>query len=119
MRIGFIAVADLSPRAHFGVQVDVMCPLHTPFSCLLDGLQISTGATYGKRNITAEESNPTAISVVVRNKDSGRARRFEVKPEVSTLFTWFEKYGGEGAAKNVWSEPCDRLFVSEQFVPGA
>jgi len=112
MRIGFIAVTDLSPRPHFGIQVDVMCPLQTPFSCLLDGLQISTGATYGKRNITAEESNPTAMSVVVTNKDTGRAARFDVNPETCAFVRdWFDKEGGEAAARMVWSVPSENLFV--------
>jgi formylmethanofuran dehydrogenase subunit E len=112
MRLGDAAVAELVIRSHFDVHVDAACPLHTPFSCLLDGLQVGTGATLGKRNITALESGPTEISVTVANKETGRCLRFDLRPEAGQLISgWFDELGGEGAAKKVWSEPFDSLFV--------
>lgn len=115
MRIGSDAVCELSLSSHFAVQVDVNCPLRTPFSCLLDGLQLSTGATYGKRNITATESSPDAIKVVVTNKQTGRSLDFEVKPQACTLISeWFATHGGEEAARQVWSASRDSLLSSAQ-----
>lgn len=115
MRIGAIAVADLGLRPHFGVQADVACPLYTPFSCILDGLQLSTGATLGKRNISAKDSSQTSISVTITNKDSGRSMTFTVSPDAGDLLAaWFQEQGGEGAARRIWTEPSSRLFVIEQ-----
>lgn len=48
---GEAAIKKLKCRKHFGIDVKVWGAAQKPKSCLIDGLQLSTGATYGKGNI--------------------------------------------------------------------
>jgi formylmethanofuran dehydrogenase subunit E len=79
VRMGEHACGVLRIPQHFGLSVVVECPEGPPHTCLIDGLQLSTGATMGKENIshkTSEEMRVTIIvekagmTVVYRLKDS-------------------------------------------------
>jgi formylmethanofuran dehydrogenase subunit E len=48
---GEFALKKLKAKKYFGLQVEVWGANKKPKSCLIDGLQLSTGATYGKGNI--------------------------------------------------------------------
>jgi formylmethanofuran dehydrogenase subunit E len=48
---GEIALRRLKAKKFFGLMVTVWGATQRPKSCLIDGLQLSTGATYGKGNI--------------------------------------------------------------------
>ena len=48
---GQFAVEKLNCKKYFGLRVKVWGARLKPKSCLIDGLQLSTGATYGKGNI--------------------------------------------------------------------
>jgi formylmethanofuran dehydrogenase subunit E len=48
---GNLALKELRCKKHFGINIKVWGANKKPESCLIDGLQLSTGATYGKGNI--------------------------------------------------------------------
>ncbi|MDD2752787.1 MAG: formylmethanofuran dehydrogenase subunit E family protein [Candidatus Omnitrophica bacterium] len=48
---GNLAIKKLNCKKYFGLEVKVWGAHKKPRSCLVDGLQLSTGATYGKGNI--------------------------------------------------------------------
>jgi formylmethanofuran dehydrogenase subunit E len=48
---GELALKKLRCKKYFGLKVMVWGANKKPKSCLIDGLQLSTGATYGKGNI--------------------------------------------------------------------
>ncbi|MFA5116274.1 MAG: FmdE family protein [Candidatus Omnitrophota bacterium] len=48
---GELALKKLKAGKHFGIEVKVWGADQRPKSCFIDGLQLSTGATYGKGNI--------------------------------------------------------------------
>lgn len=48
---GDLALKKLKIKRYFGVEVRVWGANKKPKSCLIDGLQLSTGATYGKGNV--------------------------------------------------------------------
>lgn len=48
---GELALKKLKCQKYFGLDVSVWGANKKPRSCLIDGLQLSTGATYGKGNI--------------------------------------------------------------------
>jgi len=58
----------------------VMVPLRTPFSCIIDGVQCSTGCTLGKLNIKASDS--PRFEVIIRNKRNGKEIIIKIKREV-------------------------------------
>jgi len=63
---GEFAVKKLGCRKYFGLGVKVWGANKKPKSCLIDGLQLSTGATYGKGNIT--KFNGPAIKIKFCNR---------------------------------------------------
>ncbi len=48
---GEVALKKLRCKKYFGLEVKVWGAMKKPKFCLIDGLQLSTGATYGKGNI--------------------------------------------------------------------
>jgi len=48
---GEYAIEKLGCKKYFGIEVSVWGATKRPKSCLIDGLQLATGATYGKGNI--------------------------------------------------------------------
>ena len=69
--MGEYALKKLKARPHFGLEVKVWGAKNKPQSCLIDGLQISTGCTYGKGNIV--KYNGKVIRVSFLNCDSERS----------------------------------------------
>lgn len=109
MKAGAEALRILEARPHFGLSARVGCRLATPVSCLIDGVQWMTGATYGKRNLFAEESEDVWIEVT--RADTGARVRFALRPGVpDAMARWLEQMGDEPAAMHVYSLPTAELF---------
>lgn len=66
--MGGYALKQIKAKPHFGLEVKVWGAKDKPKSCLIDGLQLSTGCTYGKGNIV--KYNGKAIKVSFINRDS-------------------------------------------------
>ena len=49
--LGDYALKKIKAKRYFGLSVIARIPNHKPISCLIDGLQLSTGCTLGKDNI--------------------------------------------------------------------
>ena len=65
--MGGYALKKIKAKPHFGLEVKVWGAKDKPKSCLIDGLQLSTGCTYGKGNIV--KYNGKAIKVSFLNRD--------------------------------------------------
>lgn len=59
---GEAAIKELKCKKHFGLEVKVWGATRKPKSCLIDGLQLSTGATYGKGNIKTNNGKRIRVS---------------------------------------------------------
>ncbi|MDI6606088.1 MAG: formylmethanofuran dehydrogenase subunit E family protein [Candidatus Omnitrophota bacterium] len=70
IRAGELALDKLGCGKYFGVKVRVWGVARRPKSCLIDGLQLSTGATYGKGNI--EKLNSPCVKIEVRSGDRNK-----------------------------------------------
>lgn len=108
MLIGRRALELLNARKYFGVRVAIHCPPKPPQSCIVDGLQLSTGATYGKGNIVLIPSDEIAVDFV--NTDANKSLRVVVAEDaISKMREWLKELGDEGAARKVAS--CgEKLF---------
>lgn len=62
---GEAALKKLKCKKYFGLHVKIWGSSKKPKSCLIDGLQMSTGATYGKGNI--EKKAGDMIKIEFRN----------------------------------------------------
>ena len=67
---GEIALNKLGSKKYFGMKVKVWGANKKPKSCLIDGLQLSTGATYGKGNI--HKLNSKKIKVLFEDLKNNR-----------------------------------------------
>ncbi|NQT13688.1 MAG: hypothetical protein HQ582_13125 [Planctomycetes bacterium] len=78
-RLGMAAVREVDATGYFDVEVICEGPfVKPPKSCFLDGLQVATGATLGKRNIHWT-GNPTD-DIVVRVRNTRTGAQAEVRP---------------------------------------
>ena len=59
LRIGMIAVRILKPKRLHELSATVWTRKSPPQSCVLDGIQVSSGCTLGKGNIRVKESRRT------------------------------------------------------------
>jgi len=55
LRMGLLALKELAADGFFDMRCVVKLPYRPPYSCIVDGIQVSTGCTMGKRNIEVEE----------------------------------------------------------------
>jgi formylmethanofuran dehydrogenase subunit E len=82
--MGMAALHAVDAKGYFDVEITCEGPfVKPPASCFLDGLQISTGATLGKRNLQWIESEK--IVVHVKNTRTGKTARLQPKEEFIAL----------------------------------
>jgi formylmethanofuran dehydrogenase subunit E len=55
LRMGLLALKKLDSEGWFGIRCEARLHWSPPDSCVIDGLQVSTGCTMGKHNISVEE----------------------------------------------------------------
>ncbi len=75
--VGELAIKELSRRKYFGLEVKVWGANKKPKSCLIDGLQLSTGATYGKDNIKKLNGSIIKMEFLNRTNDKKLTLRFK------------------------------------------
>lgn len=103
LKIGADAYAKLQFRSHFGVKVLVKGPMRRPITCMLDGLQWSTGATLGKGNIAMAECSSLSVEIV---DGDGRSVRYSVPVSLGDQFAnLITEVGEEEATYQVWNDP--------------
>ncbi|TRZ94051.1 hypothetical protein D4R78_07010 [bacterium] len=77
---GEAALKKLNADKYFGLDVKVRGAAKKPKSCLIDGLQLSTGATYGKGNI--RKLNGAAIKIIFSNRKNNKKIVLELKNNI-------------------------------------
>ena len=107
---GEFALRKLRCKKYFGLQVKVWGANKKPKSCLIDGLQLSTGATYGKGNIEKLNSSLTKIIFRDRIKDKKITLRFRdnLSEEMERLKTHKDS---ENFAKKIYKISPENLFI--------
>lgn len=78
---GDLALKRLKCKKYFGINVKVRGADKKPKSCLIDGLQLSTGASYGKGNI--RKFNANIIKIIFRNNCNNKKVVLVIKREIS------------------------------------
>jgi len=81
-RLGMAGLRNVGAKGHFDIEVTCEGPfVKPPKSCFLDGLQVATGATLGKRNLLLRRADP----IVIRVKNTRTGARAEVRPTPKLL----------------------------------
>ena len=75
VRMGEAAIKTLklSDEERHGLLANVKVPLHPPFSCLLDGIQVSTTCTIGNQRLQIKNSK-TIQATFTRQKDAKKVK---------------------------------------------
>ncbi|MFH2111986.1 MAG: formylmethanofuran dehydrogenase subunit E family protein [Candidatus Bathyarchaeota archaeon] len=68
LRMGLAALDKLDSRGWFGIRCKAYLRWAPPDSCVIDGVQSSTGCTMGKHNIEVEEAGGIAVEFSVGEK---------------------------------------------------
>ena len=108
IRMGLLALDQLEAKGYFDLTVEIELEYRTPMSCLIDGLQISTGCTLGKGNITVK-NNPIPIKVLIKSKTNHKTMIVSLKLEIYQLID-FKKNSGENLADRILDMSDDELF---------
>lgn len=83
-RLGAAGLAAVQSQGYFGIEVTCTGPFAAPpKSCMVDGVQLSTGATLGKRNLTIIDSAEYTLKIV--NLKNGKSAIIRPKPEILQL----------------------------------
>ena len=108
--MGEYAVKTLKARKYFGLEVKVWGAGKRPRSCLIDGLQLSTGATYGKGNIAKYNGNKVKVNFsgvnLPRAITCGLTREIEV-----ILNQTKEHAANEQLARRLYCRDPRRIFT--------
>lgn len=89
VRLGIAARDAAGTKGYFDLEVVVEGPFaQPPKSCFLDGVQVATGATWGKRNIEWKPADQ--IVVRVRNLRTGQIAEARPSDELIKLATSFK-----------------------------
>lgn len=78
--MGEYGIKKISARKFFGLEVKVSGLNKKPRSCLIDGLQLSTGATLGKGNIKV--NGLKIILVKFMNQKNKKSIAVSLRPEI-------------------------------------
>lgn len=106
IRMGLLALDQLGAKGYFGLSTEVELEYRTPMSCLIDGLQISTGCTMGKGNIKVK-NNPVPIKVTIKSEQ--KTITVTIKPEIYQLMD-FKKNTDEDLAEKILKMGDRELF---------
>jgi len=117
VRIGSLAkrVLNTSASESSGFQVSAKLPLFTPFSCVIDGIQVTTQCTVGNQKLRVENSE-AEISVLFKQQNSDKALEVRVNPEITRKLNdrFSEGASNEELAREIATLPEDKLFIMEK-----
>jgi formylmethanofuran dehydrogenase subunit E len=83
-RMGMIGLRAVEAKGYFDVEVTCEGPLaKTPQSCFLDGIQVATGATLGKRNLQWAQADQLAVRI--KNTRTGKTAVLRPTPALMKL----------------------------------
>lgn len=106
---GDLALKKLKSKKYFGVRIKVWGASEKPKSCLIDGLQLSTGATYGKGNI--EKLHGQHIEIEIAARDSANKMFLTLKNGlVKTLGRLTDHEDSEKLANRLYKADCRDIF---------
>jgi formylmethanofuran dehydrogenase subunit E len=116
VRMGEIAGKhlDLDCKNSCKLQTSIRTPLFTPFSCVIDGIQASTGCTVGNQKLRIEKSTKK-ITAIFKLQGSDKTMKISVNTEIAeTLIVKMARgVSVEQLAMEIAEMQEEQLFVIE------
>ncbi len=108
IRMGLVALRELSSPGYQGIEALVKTGNTPSLSCLLDGIQVSTGCTMGKGNIRAEPLGRAEADFSTEDKKVTLKVNDEIVDEIKR---WRESYASlEEIARSISKRSDQELF---------
>ncbi|MBD3230828.1 MAG: hypothetical protein GF329_21805 [Candidatus Lokiarchaeota archaeon] len=122
LKMGSFAKKYIKPRDIKDITADVFInPLKTPESCVIDGIQISSGCTTGKRNLNINLKESKGIEVIFKGNDKEIFIKVKdmtlgvIKHNLSDHHGSHHSHGTvEDVARNISKKDFDALFEIEK-----
>jgi formylmethanofuran dehydrogenase subunit E len=94
------------------LQLTVKVPLLTPFSCVLDGIQVTTQCTIGNQRLKIENSSKE-ISAIFQCAKTGKKLKITVNPKITEVLMkkLSEGFSNEELAWEIARTPENQLFI--------
>ncbi len=105
IKMGCLALRTLNSRGHSELSALIETGINPPISCLIDGIQVSTGCTLGKGNVKVVD-NKRAKATFIKN---GKSIEIELRDKILKMIGK-EKNNCEGMAKKIIDMPEEQLF---------
>lgn len=107
--MGDLAVRKLKCKRHFGIAAVIKGATKRPKSCLIDGVQLSTGCTYGKGNIRKIPAGK--IEGIFRDSENKKEIRIGLKSSLTARLDNLKGHkDSEAFAKKLAKEAIEKLF---------
>ena len=108
-RLGMAGLREVGAKGYFDVEVTCEGPFtKPPKSCFLDGLQVATGATLGKRNLHWAKTPNERIVVRVKNTRTGVEAQVRPTAKLLELLASFTPRAKVGAGKQSTEDQEER-----------
>jgi inosine-uridine nucleoside N-ribohydrolase len=108
-RMGMIALERTGSSGHFEISAEVHSILRPPRSCLIDGVQLGSGCTLGKRNITIEETGGPPFAIFTTSRGDKVTVRLRAGVP-AMLQESIGSIGVEATGLAAWEMSADSLF---------
>ncbi|MBU7031059.1 MAG: formylmethanofuran dehydrogenase [Theionarchaea archaeon] len=105
LKMGLLA-QELLQGDPFSVSAQIHTDTSPPRSCMVDGIQFSSGCTLGKGNITIKEDSQL---FGIFNRDSCSIT-IRVRPEIVDSLTSLSREHLEGSARSLFKKKNEDLF---------
>ena len=108
-RMGRLALDETGSSGHFGISAEVHSVLEPPRSCLIDGVQLGSGCTLGKGNISVEPFSGPPFAIF--STADGATVTIRLLPDIPAMVKRsVDSEGVEQAGMKVWEMDGDELF---------
>ena len=105
-KLGTYLNQNLKPKGIMDFKITVIIKFEKPFTCLIDGLQCSTFATFGKANMMVKKSKNNDILVFVQKGE----KNFTIQITKKALDMCFNAEDLGKAAKKIFKTPAKNLW---------
>lgn len=108
-------ILEIAKEENVSLLVNAKLPFLTPFSCILDGIQVTTQCTIGNQKLKIENSSKE-ISANFQCLKNGKKLKIKVNPKMADALMkkFSEGLSNEELAWEIAGMPEDKLFSVKQ-----
>ena len=108
------ALKKINCPKYFGVELKVYGATQRPKSCLIDGLQLSTGATFGKGNI--KKFNGRKIKIFFVNKRTDKKICLKIREDINKSLEGLRDHqDAESFARKLYRISFSKVFEQSAY----